>query len=294
MPLQVQRVCSLIGAWTSGACNQSNGAGTDLRPGPASETQVALIEVFAVHQRNYLNLPAEDRDRYIYRIISVDRFKELLQGRHNTLVKPSSWGDPFENFILKSRVRLETGELASMDFHDQYYAQCWTLQTASDAMWRIYSPNALSVRVRTTIRGLAESLSATEGEWAGISVFIGRVQYLSNNKLLDFAQNVFRDGSPRKFAETLLVKRPAFRHEREIRLIFFQRDASRKRQPLYPYPLNSTRLIDQVMTDPRLTSEQTDRLHCQIREMGFQGPLKRSLLYAPPPNLVIPFGHFSS
>jgi len=247
-----------------------------------------------MREQNYLHLPQSDRDRFIYRIVSLQRFEEMLEEKSNTLVKPSSWDDPFENFILKSRVRIQTGELASIDFHDQYYAQCWTLQTTSDAMWRIYSPNSRSVRIRTTIRRLAESLSTHEGDWAHISTFIGKVRYLKNDDLLEFAKGAFREGSPRTFAGTLLVKRPAFRHEREIRLIFFQRNQAAKRAPLYSYALEPNRLIDQVMTDPRLTVAESDQLQARIRKIGFQGQLKRSLLYAPPPDLVIPFGDFSS
>src|SRR5262245_33725700 len=75
---------------------------------------------------NYVNIPARDRDNYIYRIISVARLLELFASRTNVLVKPRKWEDPFENFILNSRVRLPSGEIGDQGNRDAVYGQCWT------------------------------------------------------------------------------------------------------------------------------------------------------------------------
>ena len=95
--------------------------------------------------RNLINLSLDDLDRYVYRIISLKRLKELLLNEENVLVKPALWDDPFENFILNSKVRLKSGELATFGFRDDFFGQCWTLNKASDAMWRIYSPDSAGV-----------------------------------------------------------------------------------------------------------------------------------------------------
>jgi hypothetical protein len=105
----------------------------------------------------YLNLKENEPDKHIYRIISLERLLELFATERNTLVKPEKWEDTFENFILKSKVRLLSGEVIKYNIHNRIYGQCWTSQTASDAMWRIYSPNKDGVRIRTTIRKLLKS-----------------------------------------------------------------------------------------------------------------------------------------
>lgn len=107
---------------------------------------------------NYLYLLGPMRDKFVYRIIPVERLFELFASRQNVLVKPKRWEDPFENFILKARVQLPDGACAIIGFRDQFYGQCWTLQSALDAMWRIYSPKSEAVRVRSRVRKLAESL----------------------------------------------------------------------------------------------------------------------------------------
>ena len=68
--------------------------------------------------RNYLNIPPSYRGGFIYRIISVPHLFALFEKKQNILVKPKNWEDPFENFILESKVRLQTGELATLAFRD--------------------------------------------------------------------------------------------------------------------------------------------------------------------------------
>ena len=173
-----------------------------------------------MNEENYLNLNEADKNRYVYRIISTARLYELFANRENVLVRPSMWEDPFENFILNSPAKLNDGTVVQFGFHKSYYGQCWTLNQTSDAMWRIYSPTSDGVRIRTTIRNLALSLSGGLGQWAHIQTFIGKVRYLSDKELLQFANHVFASGlDPAALAKTLLVKRKAFCHEREVRLL---------------------------------------------------------------------------
>jgi hypothetical protein len=88
-------------------------------------------------------------------------------------------------------------------------------------MWRIYSPNADAVRIRSTVRRLLESLTQARSSSADTEAFIGKVKYLSNQKLMAYAETIPRKArpSPGILASTLLVKRPALKHEREVRLV---------------------------------------------------------------------------
>jgi hypothetical protein len=115
---------------------------------------------FRMRADNYLNLPMSHIDRPVYRIISVKRVIELFQRRQNVLVKPSLWDDPFENFILNSHILIE-GRKLTLRSRNYVYGQCWTRHAASDAMWRIYSPEKNGVRIRSTPRRLAEGLAAS-------------------------------------------------------------------------------------------------------------------------------------
>lgn len=89
----------------------------------------------------YLNIKESEFDDHIYRIISYDRFLEMFDSCNNILVKPKLWEDTFENFTLKSKLRYPDGSEIVLDAHERLYGQCWTTSKASDAMWRIYSPD---------------------------------------------------------------------------------------------------------------------------------------------------------
>jgi hypothetical protein len=246
-----------------------------------------------MNKDNFLHIPASLRDSFVYRIVPVRRLFELFALKQNVLVKPKRWEDPFENFILNCRVQLANGASASFDFQDQFYGQCWTLQSASDAIWRIYSPKANAIRIRSTIRRLADGLWQRCGKSASRSAFIGRVQYLTEPKLESFARGVFRSPeaptSAKLCATTLLVKRPAFRHESEVRLIFTPNNAKKVDSDFFYYPVDPNQLIDQIMIDPRMAMKAATALKQRIKsETGFAGSVKRSLLYAPPPRWIIP------
>lgn len=232
--------------------------------------------------RNALFLNEKNLDRSVYRIISEARLFELFDKQKNVLVRPSMWDDPFENFILNSTVRTSDGELGDFGFRNDLFGQCWTFQKASDAMWRIYSSEKRGVRIRSTPRKLLASLSAELGDCATSQAFVGKVRYLPDAKLRQFARDIFRGGlNAENVVSTLLVKRPAFEHEREIRLAYF--DSAHSTSDLYAYRIDAHQLIDQMMTDPRLTADDTRKFHDLIRsKTNFRGRMLRSMLYAPP------------
>lgn len=224
--------------------------------------------------RMFLNLPAGERHAYVYRVVSLERLLELFSTGRNVLVSPELWDDPFENFILKGQRVSRHG----------WYGQCWTRQRASDAMWRIYSPDSNGVRMRSTPTRLLESLrAATEGD-----AFIGKVRYLPNGPLMRFARKALKRGYltvAANGAHTLLVKRPAFRHESEVRLLVNRQSGFGGK--LLKYEVDPHTLVDQLMLDPRLSPEEAAKAKTEIRSRtGYRGSIKRSLLYGPPPPLT--------
>ena len=85
-------------------------------------------------------------------------------------------------------------------------------------MWRIYSGDKNGVRMRSTPAKLLESLPGS----AQGKAFVGRVRYLPEKPLMRFANDALAPGHLKlasNAARTLLVKRPAFEHEREVRAL---------------------------------------------------------------------------
>ena len=128
--------------------------------------------------QNYINIPDKDIDTYIYRIIPLERLYQLFESKNNALVSPRSWEDPFENLLLKSRVKINDKFFSFAQDRDLVYGQCWSQHTASDAMWRIYSPKSNSVRIRTTIKRLYMSLYQNlHPSLSYEKCYIGKVEY---------------------------------------------------------------------------------------------------------------------
>lgn len=226
----------------------------------------------------------------IYRIFPRNRFFELYQENQNALVLPTMWDDPFENVILRSEVRSSNGERGTFGFHGDVYGQCWTLETASDAMWQIYSRNSDAVRVRTTVGRLIESLSASQGDWAHVSCFIGHVEYMSEKRLWELGSTVFKDGiTSDAVARSLLAKRRAYKHENEVRLIYFERGDTKHPKGVFKYALDPRKVIDQVMVDGRVSYDDFQPFKKEVMELtGLSNrQVKRSLLYSSPKNFVV-------
>jgi hypothetical protein len=235
----------------------------------------------------FYNIPRSSYDRPVYRIMNRKHLAEMFQKRLNTLVKPFLWDDPFENFMQGFKGQLPSGEVVEFAQRFDFYGQCWTLRGASDAMWRIYSSDKQSVRIKVRIKTLVETLARRAH---GI-VLLGSVRYLDTKGSLKWARRLIResdDPDVRLLARTLLVKRTIFSHEQEVRLLYFDTGAGGK---LFQYGFDPHRFVEEIVVDPRLPPDQATALVNEIRTTTqFRGPIYHSDLYAPPQELVLRLG----
>lgn len=239
----------------------------------------------------YLNIDDNEYNNYIYRIISYDRFLELFNTKKNTLVKPKLWEDTFENFTLKSKLQFPNDDEIELDTYERIYGQCWTTSRASDAMWRIYSPDKKGIRIRTTIDKLLSSLGMANVNVAMTKSCIGKVDYISEAKITEQAKKAFNENGQMTFGSlfrSLLVKRKAFEHENEIRLIHLDWGHSFPKADIYSYEIDPHGLITQVMIDPRIRYNEFQKIKEEIQKnTGYKGDIKRSLLYRLPEPVTV-------
>lgn len=226
----------------------------------------------------------EDWDQDIYRIFSEKWFRNLLVTKENGLVRPSAWRDPFENFFLKHGGVMPDGTLVGFDsLAKSWYGQCWTTQRESDAMWRIYSHDQDGVRVRTTVRRLLSSIWQDE-PFGASKYFIGKVRYETRQGIEAFIENTrFSElalgGNAARFAETLLVKRPEFEHEHEMRLLFHDAENQFPEQEVWTHPFDVNSVATEITLDPRLDDEKTSEAAARIKGLGCTVPIVASDLY---------------
>ena len=234
---------------------------------------------------NFLNLSDEELDKHVYRIMPQDYVLTLFAERRNVLGRIHKWKDKFENFQLNLGGLLD-GERFNYGFKDDFSGQCWTRDGYSEAMWGIYAndPEKRFLRIRSTPRKLLTALVAAHPEMPQERCFFGRVQYKKEAALKAY---LHQDGplelSALNFASSLLLKRHAFGHEREVRLLYFGESKDYGDEGLYRYAVDPHDMITQIMADPNRDRRNwgADKAAIQAAT-GFAGKIKRSKIYDPP------------
>lgn len=250
---------------------------------------------------NLINLTEEDLSKNIYRIYPFNRFLELLKNKENALVKTELWEDPFENFLLKSIGKLPNGELFTINSRNKYYGQCWSLKKESDAMWRIYSQHIkddltekliidnIGIKVKSTIGKVFVDLFKTQKEYINpknkqpynLFTFAGKVKYQKKEKLVELlsnASNFLLDTTGKGQAESLMLKRLAFTHEREVRFVYHNEN-SKPDDKVFKYKINPNECFEEIVVDPRISKENYLKIKKILKENGFKNRIIQSGLY---------------
>lgn len=223
-----------------------------------------------------------DRNQKIYRILEKKYFFEMFTKEENALVLPSMWDDPFENLILQSTIENENGNTIAkgdFEFKNGIYMQCWGAHEVPDAMWHIYSNKKNAVQIKTTAGKLIDGLCNAHPEET-LSCYIHEICYEDEIQLRRNARSIKLDHYDARELIKLssLIKRKAFEHEREIRLIY---DGSSNKNPAndtYKYKIKPHDLIDQVIADPRMCPCEYARFKKEVMERTNFDNIKQSTL----------------
>jgi len=152
----------------------------------------------------------------IYRYISFHSFVDTIQRRKLTFIHPSLWDDPFELYFLQQEIKSQIiksngnfsdalGAILQYIVSNKTYAQAWTSLNESDSLWRIYSHGGTSVRISTD----RNKISLLDDVKIFDVKYVKRYKpTITNNK---------------DFIELIGTKREAFSHEKEVRLVKYNK-----------------------------------------------------------------------
>jgi hypothetical protein len=149
------------------------------------------------------------------------------------------------------------------------FVSCWhNNRHESDAMWKLYLRNDEGVAIKSTVSRLIRCFRPTDKQ-----VYIGRVRYR------DFDGALKQPPTPTGAA---LLKRIAFRHEREVRAIIL--DNSREAMD----PDSSNRgflvtcdlreLMSEIRTSPRSNESTISALRDSLQKLGLDVPIRSSIM----------------
>jgi hypothetical protein len=178
------------------------------------------------------------------------------------------------------------------------YAQCWSRTSESDTLLRAYSriakdthfernmsPRDEGVKVRSTPRKLLRALLEWSPSPPARSGYIGAVSYYDSgdailqeltNRVGQHGIDGMKDGVLR--AELLLLKRRAFEHEAEVRLIYLEARTV-PGAPFVRFPIGPNALFDEVTFDPRLGGIDLAERKASARSLGYSGGFGETDLY---------------
>jgi hypothetical protein len=242
-----------------------------------------------------------DINTAIYRIFPLWFLEETLRLRQLVLTSPEIWEDPLEIVgdainVIKLCEGLPKSVIINQSLPPAF-AQCWSTTAESDTLLRAYSkvlkdphfrrnicPRDEGVKVRSTPRKLLKALLAgtpdkMKGHW-----FLGKVMYLSREALFQEIANAIKKcglkvfEEPKNRARLLLLKREAFSHEDEVRVIFVQKNPE-PRNKLINVKINPSEVFDEISFDPRLEKFEFKEREMVIKNLGYKGVITESELY---------------
>ena len=143
-------------------------------------------------------------------------------------------------------------------------------------------PAEEGVKVKTTPRKLLNALCKALSEPE--RTFVGLVRYMSEDEIAHtIAQRIRAEGqgayaTPSALADFYLMKRDAFSHENEVRLLLV-RDRIEGEPAFVDMKIDPNELFEEAQFDPRLEAFEAMEREAVFRTRGYTGDCPRSPLY---------------
>lgn len=213
----------------------------------------------------------------LYRIINFHHAVQIFEKGELFFSHPSKWEDPYETRLIHRESH-------------KVFSQCWCSNGVSDAMWRIYSPHHLGIRVGTTTKKLRTALEkGIKG--SAKKLRMDNVSYMSQHNL-NVKSKTIRDQLEGNFdvdksIDLLFMKREAYEHESEYRVVLIDEQPPEEGGGI-SVSIHPHQVIDSILIDPRAPKELAEALVFYFKEkIGFKKKCEKSRLYKTPLPLVI-------
>ncbi|MCK4345757.1 MAG: hypothetical protein KAX05_10775 [Bacteroidales bacterium] len=156
----------------------------------------------------------------VYRIIPFKYLLDILINKELTFTQTKTWEDTYENYLLKSRYNIGLLKGRQLEWYqNNYYGICFTLKRESDALWRIYSNDKSSVRIKTKISSISSLVNHIKNNDEIINTIqVDKVKYLTLKRIKEhYAQievSEIVDNFTSYIMDSMFIKRTEFQHEK--------------------------------------------------------------------------------
>lgn len=213
----------------------------------------------------------------LYRIINFHHAVQIFERGELFFSHPSKWEDPYETRLVHRE-------------NHKIFAQCWCSNGVSDAMWRIYSPNHLGIRIGTSTKKLRTALekgimgSTKNLRMNDVSYM---PQYTLNTESKKVGAELKRHFDINRSTDLLFMKREAYEHESEYRVVVIDEQPPKGEDGII-IMINPYQVIDSILIDPRAPKELADALVFYFKEkIKFNKKCEKSRLYKTPFPVIV-------
>ena len=215
----------------------------------------------------------------LYRYISLAQFISMVESKKIFLNKVKNWEDPWE--VPDDQIPLQLAD-GSIEQHDSLIAattvgQCWTYEKDSDAMWRIYSPDRQGIMIEANANSFMEINNLREA-------VLAKVMYYSDKESYIKLRNEISENFSYQYAGDMALKRDAFKHENEIRLLVCLQMYGDIKEALevknMSFEFDPLSFIKSITFDPRADDWYVNTMKLYCYSKGFTCPIEKSSLYS--------------
>jgi hypothetical protein len=244
------------------------------------------MEVIAPNKPHIIQSTDLTENTKLYRFISFRQFMSFVELKQASLSRIKDWPDTWE--VPPARLPMQTDDgpikFSLWNMHESMFGQCWSLHCESDAMWRIYSPLNEGVVIQTSVK---KFYLLRNVKYAAL----GPVIYYDDLKAALDEINVHpQRGRYERFTGAFL-KRRAFEHEKEVRLVTMDDPQCLAKTPpdgvsRFNVDLDPLEFIEGITIDPRADDQYVTVLQKYCERAGFLIKPIKSKLYGDPYELT--------
>lgn len=166
-----------------------------------------------------------DKDVFLYKIFSYENFLKWIKNDEVRFNQVSKWEDVYELFLFKQNYKNNGNNIDFDSASKAIYGQSWSLDGNSDALWRIYSPDKLSVKIKVSTNKIIELLNNSNALTQKAGIYIGKVEYYDEKTIIDKIKNEYIPNGillEETIVDSLFVKRDSFSYEKEVRIVLWK------------------------------------------------------------------------
>jgi hypothetical protein len=229
-----------------------------------------------------------------YRIVGVGILIKMFKEKRNYLSSPRNWLDQWEQLDIDLKAQKETEQFEKI--RSKLFAQCWSAEGYSWALWKMNSPFQNGVRIKTRFDKLYKSLPREIKEEKNQLEIIRRVEYLTEEEIRKkIRKKIKQEGVKlQTITDLFFLKRRAFEYETETRLILpnlakyscFQTEKLGEKK-FISYKCDPCSYIESIYFDSKIDPYLYDVFRSIIKDFGFNGQIGKSGLDKKPTKIRI-------